>query len=357
MEGVACLLLPGTAYNINNAPENKVENNHISVHTMKEYKNFSSVPLKEGQQDTERTRMERWEEANGILLKSLPLKEWVEVVSRMLCMTERECEQWWWHMGGGLEGGQQHSNPTMAEEETQPVNTSHSPTEYNDELECSSKGKVGETDDKQCSNKEMFVTGLFIACFHIEAGSRKFVDYAEMMLTDVGEYISPYLKAFYNAIRDMPEMSQFVKDMDTYHTVCGMDIHAIKIYMDEGYGREELRNIPLPLSHDDYCDLKALRTKSRAAYYHLTHGHEFDALRTEVYDRIEREVMKNWPASKYSREDLLNMKMPISDEVYQDLKTLEERDESSFYWLTHGNALRNMRMYVLNRMGEDEVGK
>lgn len=324
---------------------------------MKEYKDYRSVPLKEGQNDTERTRMERWEEANGILLKSLPQKEWIEVVSRILCMTERECEQWWWSMGCGVEGSQQQNSRTVAEEETQPVNTSHSHTECNDDMDESRNGKEDEMDSELYRKKEMFVNGLLIACFHIEAGSEKFVDYAEMMLTDVGEYISPYLKAFYNAIRDMPEMAEYVKDMDTYQTVCGMDINAIKIYMDEGYSREDVRNIPLPLLHDDYCDLKALRTKSRAAYYHLTHGHEFDALRTEVYDRIEREVMKNWPASKYSREDLLNMKMPISDEVYQDLKTLEERDESSFYWLTHGNALRNMRMYVLNRMGEEEVGK
>ena len=57
------------------------------------------APRKEGQPDNLQTRMERWEEANGKLMKELTAEEWVRVVNNIGCMTESEA----WELLGSLQ--------------------------------------------------------------------------------------------------------------------------------------------------------------------------------------------------------------------------------------------------------------
>lgn len=52
---------------------------------------------------------------------------------------------------------------------------------------------------------EILAIGAEMAVYHIEKGARKFKAYALAMIADLGDAIRPYLKAFYNAVRDMPE--------------------------------------------------------------------------------------------------------------------------------------------------------
>ncbi len=56
---------------------------------MDKYKSFTTIPLKPGQEDTKRTRIERWEEAKGIPIKTLPHNEWIREMSRTFVQIEQ----------------------------------------------------------------------------------------------------------------------------------------------------------------------------------------------------------------------------------------------------------------------------
>ena len=73
---------------------------------------------------------------------------------------------------------------------------------------------------------EILAIGAEMAVYHIEKGARKFKAYASAMIADLGDAIRPYLKAFYNAVRDMPEAVEagLVADMDSYDDVRKVDI-------------------------------------------------------------------------------------------------------------------------------------
>jgi len=73
---------------------------------------------------------------------------------------------------------------------------------------------------------EILAIGTEMAVYHIEKGARRFVDYAKAMIADLGDAIRPYLKAFYNGARDLPEMEAFglSKEMTPYDEVASVDI-------------------------------------------------------------------------------------------------------------------------------------
>lgn len=73
---------------------------------------------------------------------------------------------------------------------------------------------------------EILAIGTEMAVYHIEKGARKFKAYASAMIADLGDAIRPYLKSFYNAVRDMPEAEAagLVADMDSYDEVRRVDI-------------------------------------------------------------------------------------------------------------------------------------
>lgn len=73
---------------------------------------------------------------------------------------------------------------------------------------------------------EILAIGTEMAVYHIEKGARKFTEYAKGMIADLGDAIRPYLKSFYNAVRDMPEVEDagLVADMDSYEDVRKIDI-------------------------------------------------------------------------------------------------------------------------------------
>ena len=69
---------------------------------------------------------------------------------------------------------------------------------------------------------EVMQAGITLAGYHIEAGARKFADYAKEMINDMGEAIKPYLKSFYNAVRDWPGFD--TEGMDDYAAVSTIDV-------------------------------------------------------------------------------------------------------------------------------------
>lgn len=74
---------------------------------------------------------------------------------------------------------------------------------------------------------EMLAIGAEMAVYHIENGARAFGAYAKEMISDLGDAIRPYLKAFYNGARDLPEMAELSKEMTSYSDVCAFDVATI----------------------------------------------------------------------------------------------------------------------------------
>ena len=73
---------------------------------------------------------------------------------------------------------------------------------------------------------EILAIGTEMAAYHIEAGARKFADYATHMIADLGDAIRPYLKSFYNGVRDLPEVQEagYVDEMTPYNEVRTFDV-------------------------------------------------------------------------------------------------------------------------------------
>lgn len=68
---------------------------------------------------------------------------------------------------------------------------------------------------------EILAIGTEMAVYHLEKGARKFTEYAKAMIADLGDAIRPYLKAFYNGARNLPEVesSEIADDMTPYDEV------------------------------------------------------------------------------------------------------------------------------------------
>ena len=71
---------------------------------------------------------------------------------------------------------------------------------------------------------EILAIGTEMAVYHLEKGARKFADYAKAMIADLGDVIRPYLKAFYNGARDLPEVAEMAADMTSYEEVQRFDV-------------------------------------------------------------------------------------------------------------------------------------
>lgn len=74
---------------------------------------------------------------------------------------------------------------------------------------------------------EMLAIGAEMAVYHIENGARAFGAYAKEMISDLGDAIRPYLKAFYNGARDLPEMTELSNEMTPYDEVSHFDVATI----------------------------------------------------------------------------------------------------------------------------------
>ena len=74
---------------------------------------------------------------------------------------------------------------------------------------------------------EMLAIGAEMAVYHIENGARAFGAYAKEMISDLGDAIRPYLKAFYNGARDLPEMTELSSEMTPYDEVSRFNVATI----------------------------------------------------------------------------------------------------------------------------------
>lgn len=71
---------------------------------------------------------------------------------------------------------------------------------------------------------EKLAIGTEMAFYVIKHGARKFKDFCKQMIEALGEEVRPYLKAFYNGTRDLPEMAEYEKDLTPYEEVRKFDV-------------------------------------------------------------------------------------------------------------------------------------
>lgn len=71
---------------------------------------------------------------------------------------------------------------------------------------------------------EAFAIGVEMSYLMLKHGARKFGEFAKQMIEALGENVRPYLKAFYNGARDLPEMADYEKDMTSYDEVRTFDV-------------------------------------------------------------------------------------------------------------------------------------
>lgn len=81
---------------------------------------------------------------------------------------------------------------------------------------------------------ELFAIGAEMAAYHIEAGARKFEDYAKRMIMDMGDAIRPYLKSFYDGVKRFPGIDDsLLKEMTPYDELDKIDVNSITLNEDE----------------------------------------------------------------------------------------------------------------------------
>lgn len=73
---------------------------------------------------------------------------------------------------------------------------------------------------------ETLAIGLELTAGYKDRGIKSFADYAKVMVNDLGDVIRPYLKAFYNGAREMPEIVEngLASDMTPYEEVRTFDV-------------------------------------------------------------------------------------------------------------------------------------
>ena len=111
---------------------------------------------------------------------------------------------------------------TKTEEDTYGANNQFVSRERYEELKKRMREKLNRLNVG--IDPEILALGSEMAVFHLEAGARKFVDFAKRMIADMGDAIRPYLKAFYNAGRDMPEMESRRDEFTPHDEVSRFDV-------------------------------------------------------------------------------------------------------------------------------------
>lgn len=125
-------------------------------------------------------------------------------------------------------------NNNIREESTSPAygasNTLISTEEY-EELRKRMRNKLNNLNVG--FDPELFTIGTQMAMYHIEAGARKFADFASRMVEDLGSNVRPYLKSFYESARHAPGMETLSKEMDSFNEVNSYDLENLTTFEEE----------------------------------------------------------------------------------------------------------------------------
>ena len=129
---------------------------------------------------------------------------------------------------------------------------------------------------------EILAIGTEMAVYHIEKGARKFKAYASAMIADLGDAIRPYLKAFYNAVRDMPEAEAagLVADMDSYDEVRNVDIANF-----DKPGSDAMATAAAVVAEQEAENQKLEAERKLQAYRHLVNKYAQDIANSPMFKK------------------------------------------------------------------------
>ncbi|MGW8158719.1 MAG: hypothetical protein ACWGKN_09435 [Desulfoprunum sp.] len=101
---------------------------------------------------------------------------------------------------------------------------------------------------------ELFYLGVQASLYHVEAGTRKFSDYANIMLEEFGEVFRPYLKIWYNAARDWPGVDS--TGMQSYDEVQAIPTGKEEFFLDnEESAADDLTSANLS-NTEEHCECR-----------------------------------------------------------------------------------------------------
>jgi hypothetical protein len=87
-----------------------------------------------------------------------------------------------------------------------------------EELSPSSHSQELSRDENQKElDPETYRDAVIVAGYYIEAGKRKYTEYTQAMITDIGENIRPYLRSIYEGVRSYPGFDN--SGMDDYESI------------------------------------------------------------------------------------------------------------------------------------------
>lgn len=129
---------------------------------------------------------------------------------------------------------------------------------------------------------EILAIGTEMAVYHIEKGARKFKAYASAMIADLGDAIRPYLKAFYNAVRDMPEAEAagLVADMDSYE-----DVRSVDIANFDKPGTDAMATAAAVVAEQEAENQKLEAERKLQAYRHLVNKYAQDIANSPMFKK------------------------------------------------------------------------
>lgn len=190
---------------------------------------------------------------------------------------------------------------------------------------------------------EILAIGTEMAAYHIEAGARKFADYARNMIADLGEAIRPYLKAFYNDARYMPEVQKagLADEMTPYDEVQSFDII--------NFDKKE----PFYLQGHDIIKIHNITTMEENIIEKPQVTMEDILSVFKNYSDVKRMAeIKNAVVAKFTPTDQLIC--PDEDFIVLEVERLikEDRKRNNESWLTYSNGKYRKRK---NKPGPDPV--
>lgn len=178
---------------------------------------------------------------------------------------------------------------------------------------------------------EMLAIGAEMAVYHIENGARAFGAYAKEMISDLGDAIRPYLKAFYNGARDLPEMAELSNEMTPYDEVSHFNVATI--------GNESEQLTPSAIETAEQINNEA--TVEFNAKQEQSNTNELEDVDNDVYSITKQHNNKKdvdiWVVRGKERTD---------KEVYAQRKQVA-KEHNGYY-----SSFRGVNGFVFNTAGE-----
>lgn len=155
---------------------------------------------------------------------------------------------------------------------------------------------------------EILAIGTELAAFHIEAGARRFGDFARVMIADLGDKARPYLKSWYMAVKYDPRAAAF-EGMSTVAEVDASDENASfdqaatdRVPMVAGQSRDSAQRVPLGEQSFESLDVDLQRRVHAEVLASLNDPQIFQTIVSRVpVDVMNMLTGKEWTTSGFLR--------------------------------------------------------